>query len=133
MTNLIKMRFDCIVFVPDEYKFEPITAESLKNEKAFLKVMKKHLKELESLRKRQQKERNLVQKSQCGAIEKIVKNKGRYVTCHILLKLYSLLIKLLHLHLPRDCGPHTCTRTYIPEGHNPWHTMYLIMLYYSSI
>jgi phosphatidylinositol phospholipase C beta len=51
----------------------------LKNEKAFLKVMKKHLKELESLRKRQQKERNLVQKSQCGAIEKIVKNKGRWV------------------------------------------------------
>ena len=42
--------------------------------------MKKHLKELESLRKRQQKERNLVQKSQCGAIEKIVKNKGRYVS-----------------------------------------------------
>ena len=39
--------------------------------------MKKHQKELESLRKRQQKERNLVQKSQCGAIEKIVKNKGR--------------------------------------------------------
>ena len=69
--------FDGTLFLPDEYKFEPITAESLKNEKAFIKVMKKHQKELESLRKRQQKERNLVQKSQCGAIEKIVKNKGR--------------------------------------------------------
>ena len=66
-------------FFPDEFKFDPITAESLKTEKAYVKVLKKHQKELESLRKRQQKERNLVQKSQCGAIEKIVKNKGRSV------------------------------------------------------
>merc|ERR1719376_417701 len=63
--------------VREELKHEPITAETLKSEKAFVKVTKKHQKELETLRKKQQKERNGVQKSQCSAIEKLVKSKGR--------------------------------------------------------
>ena len=31
------------------------------------------------MRKKQQKERSMVQKTQCTAIEKLVKSKGRYV------------------------------------------------------
>lgn len=58
-------------------KFDPITPEVVKKEKSFVKLTKKHQKELESLRKRQQKERTLVQKNQCTAIEKLVKSKGK--------------------------------------------------------
>jgi phosphatidylinositol phospholipase C beta len=61
----------------EEMKFEPITPEIIKTEKSFVKLTKKHQKELESLRKRQQKERTLVQKAQCTAIEKLVKSKGK--------------------------------------------------------
>jgi len=61
-----------------DHKMEPITAESLKSEKAFIKITKKHQKELEVMRKKQQKERTSVQKNQCAAIEKLAKSqKGR--------------------------------------------------------
>jgi len=62
---------------PEDVKFDPITAEILRAEKTFLKVLKKHQKELDSMRKRHLKERTLIQKSQCGAIEKLVKTKGK--------------------------------------------------------
>ena len=59
---------------------EPITAESLQSEKAFIKISKKHQKELEAMRKKHQKERTSVQKNQCAAIEKLAKSqKGRFV------------------------------------------------------
>ena len=61
----------------DEYKFEPITADSLKQDKAFVKLMKKHMKELDTLRKKHMKERTSVQKTQCAAIDKLVKSKGK--------------------------------------------------------
>ena len=61
----------------EEFKFEAITADTLKQEKAFMKLMKKHQKELETLRKRQQKDRALVQKNQCLAFDKLVKGKGK--------------------------------------------------------
>ena len=61
----------------DEFKFEPITADSLKQEKGFLKLMKKHMKELDAMRKKHMKERTSVQKTQCAAIEKLVKSKGK--------------------------------------------------------
>ncbi len=61
----------------EEMKFEPITPESLKAEKNFLKLTKKHHKELEALRKKHVKERAVVQKSQCTAIEKLLKAKGK--------------------------------------------------------
>jgi len=62
----------------EDLKMELITAESLKSEKAFIKITKKHQKELEVMRKKHQKERTSVQKNQCAAIEKLAKtSKGR--------------------------------------------------------
>ena len=61
----------------EEHKFDPLTAEGLKSEKGFAKLTKKHVKELEALRKKHQKERGVVQKTQCTAIEKLVKSKGK--------------------------------------------------------
>ncbi|XP_037072039.1 1-phosphatidylinositol 4,5-bisphosphate phosphodiesterase-like [Pollicipes pollicipes] len=56
-------------------KFEKITAESLRQEKGFAKATKKQQKELETLKKRQSKERMGMQKAQCVAIEKLCKDK----------------------------------------------------------
>lgn len=56
-------------------KFDPITVESLRQEKGFQKVLRKQQKELESLKKRHQKEKLTVQKQHCVAIEKIIKGK----------------------------------------------------------
>ncbi|KAK0163134.1 hypothetical protein PV327_006842 [Microctonus hyperodae] len=56
-------------------KFEPITVESLRNDKSYQKLIRKQQKQLESVRKRHQKERNAVQKQQCTAIEKLIKEK----------------------------------------------------------
>jgi len=61
----------------EEIKFDAITPELVKSDKSFVKLTKKHQKELEAMRKRQQKERSMVQKNQCSAIEKLVKSKGR--------------------------------------------------------
>ena len=61
----------------EEVKFEAITADTLRNEKAFLKVMKKHQKDLEALRKKHQKDRAIMQKNQCLAFDKLVKGKGK--------------------------------------------------------
>ncbi|XP_015593431.1 1-phosphatidylinositol 4,5-bisphosphate phosphodiesterase isoform X2 [Cephus cinctus] len=61
----------------EEMKFEPITVESLRMEKGFQKISRKQQKELESLRKRHQKEKVTVQKQQCAAIEKIIKGKNK--------------------------------------------------------
>ena len=60
-----------------EAVFEPITPASLKMEKAFLKMTKKHQKEIESMRKKHMKERAVVQKNQCSAIDKLNKTKGK--------------------------------------------------------
>ena len=61
----------------EEVKFDPITPSTLKSEKKFVKLTKNHSKELDSMRKRHQKERSLVQKNQCSAIDKLVKAKGK--------------------------------------------------------
>ena len=66
------------VLFTEEIKFDAITPELVKSDKSFVKLTKKHQKELEAMRKRQQKERSMVQKNQCSAIEKLVKSKGRY-------------------------------------------------------
>nr|XP_040581818.1 1-phosphatidylinositol 4,5-bisphosphate phosphodiesterase-like isoform X2 [Lepeophtheirus salmonis] len=63
----------------EEMKFDPITAESLKSEKGFLKTVRKHQKELDTLRKKHIKERTAVQKTQCNAIEKLIKSRGKDV------------------------------------------------------
>lgn len=55
--------------------FEDINLESLKNEKAFQKIGRKQQKELDTMRKKQLKEKMSIQKQQCSAIEKSVKGK----------------------------------------------------------
>ncbi|RZF37730.1 hypothetical protein LSTR_LSTR003141 [Laodelphax striatellus] len=61
----------------EDIKFEPITLESLKNEKAYQKTHRKHQKELDAMHKRQNKEKMAIQKQQCTAIEKLVKGKNK--------------------------------------------------------
>ena len=61
----------------NEIKFEALTPDFLKKDKSFLKLSKKQAKELEAMRKRHGKERVLVQKTQCAAIEKLRKTKGK--------------------------------------------------------
>lgn len=61
----------------EEMKFEPVTLESLRSDKAFAKATKKHQKDLESMRKRQQKEKATIQKNQVSAVERIVKGKNK--------------------------------------------------------
>ncbi|GFS91520.1 1-phosphatidylinositol 4,5-bisphosphate phosphodiesterase [Trichonephila clavipes] len=58
----------------DDFKIEPITSESLKSEKAFLKLIRKQQKELDSQRRKQHKEKTVIQKQQCSAIDKTIKN-----------------------------------------------------------
>ncbi|XP_047508665.1 1-phosphatidylinositol 4,5-bisphosphate phosphodiesterase isoform X2 [Pieris napi] len=57
--------------------FEPITVESLQQDKGFLKTSKKQQKDLEAMRKRHAKEKMLLQKQQCAAIEKMIKGKNK--------------------------------------------------------
>lgn len=59
----------------EELHFEMITIDTLRTEKSYVKMMRKQQKDLESLKKKHQKERLSVQKQQCGAIEKMIKNK----------------------------------------------------------
>ncbi|CAK9806522.1 1-phosphatidylinositol 4,5-bisphosphate phosphodiesterase [Anthophora plagiata] len=61
----------------EEMKFDPITVESLQVERGYQKVVRKQQKELESLKKRHQKEKLTVQKQHCAAIEKIIKGKNK--------------------------------------------------------
>ncbi|CAB3227898.1 unnamed protein product [Arctia plantaginis] len=57
--------------------FEPITVESLRQEKGFVKTGRKQQKELEAMRKRHTKEKMSLQKSQCSALEKMIKGKNK--------------------------------------------------------
>ncbi|XP_012278483.1 1-phosphatidylinositol 4,5-bisphosphate phosphodiesterase isoform X2 [Orussus abietinus] len=61
----------------EKMEFEPITVETLRQEKGYQKTTRRQQKELESLRKRHQKEKLAVQKQQCTAIEKIIKGKKK--------------------------------------------------------
>ncbi|KAG8201636.1 hypothetical protein JTE90_012705 [Oedothorax gibbosus] len=58
----------------DDFKIEPITSETIKQEKAFQKLMRKQQKELDSQRRKQHKEKTVIQKQQCSAIDKTIKN-----------------------------------------------------------
>lgn len=65
----------------DEFKMEPITRESLREEKAYKKILKKQQKEMGALMKKQAKEEATMMKNQCNAIEKYMKsNKDADVT-----------------------------------------------------
>lgn len=55
--------------------FDPITIESIKQDKAFQKTTKKQQKEYDALKKKQSKEKLVIQKAQCAAIDKLIKGK----------------------------------------------------------
>lgn len=57
--------------------FEPVTLDSLRQEKGFQKIHKKQSKDLEALKKKHIKERTSLQKTQNGAIEKLIKGKSK--------------------------------------------------------
>ncbi|XP_049875012.1 1-phosphatidylinositol 4,5-bisphosphate phosphodiesterase isoform X2 [Pectinophora gossypiella] len=57
--------------------FEPITVESLRQEKGFLKVTRKQQKDVDAMNKRQAKEKTTLQKQHCSSLEKIVKGKSK--------------------------------------------------------
>ena len=59
----------------EEFSLEPITCDSLRSEKGFLKATKKHTKEFESMQKKLKKERESILSNQCKAIEKLMKTK----------------------------------------------------------
>ncbi|XP_069698316.1 1-phosphatidylinositol 4,5-bisphosphate phosphodiesterase-like isoform X2 [Periplaneta americana] len=61
----------------EDLKFESLTAESLRSEKGYQKVVRKQQKELDALKKRQLKEQLSMQKQQCTAIEKLIKGKNK--------------------------------------------------------
>lgn len=67
-TALIKQRTD-----EEEYKIEDITVKTLKNDKNYLRLERKHQKELQNLRKKHLKERNSISKQQCLSIDKVTK------------------------------------------------------------
>lgn len=55
--------------------FEPITIDLIKKDKGFQKATKKQQKEYDALKKKQLKEKLSVQKSQCSAVDKLIKGK----------------------------------------------------------
>lgn len=57
--------------------FEPITIDSLRQEKGFVKTARKQQKELETVRKKHAKERMALQKTQNGSIERLIKGKSK--------------------------------------------------------
>ncbi|KAK7585900.1 hypothetical protein V9T40_000079 [Parthenolecanium corni] len=61
----------------EEITLEPITLETLRNEKAFKKTGQKQQKDLEALRKKQLKEKLGIQKAQCTTIEKAIKGRSK--------------------------------------------------------
>ncbi|XP_011494544.1 PREDICTED: 1-phosphatidylinositol 4,5-bisphosphate phosphodiesterase-like [Ceratosolen solmsi marchali] len=73
----IPSRFSEVAKPREEINFEPITIEILRHEKGYIKITRKQHKDLESLKRRQQKERFSIQKQQCSAIEKLIKGKNQ--------------------------------------------------------
>lgn len=57
--------------------FEPITLDTLRQEKGFQKIAKKQTKELEALKKKHAKERAAIQKVQNSVVEKLIKGKSK--------------------------------------------------------
>lgn len=61
----------------EEFQMKPISLENLRNDKIYLKMVKKQDKMIESLRKKHHKEKQGIQKIQCSAVDKIVKQNGK--------------------------------------------------------
>uniref|UniRef100_Q7M457 Phosphoinositide phospholipase C n=1 Tax=Artemia sp. TaxID=6662 RepID=Q7M457_ARTSX len=60
----------------EEMKFDPVTLESLRNDKGLPKATKKHQKDYETMKKKQLKDKLGIQKSQVTAIEKLCKKRN---------------------------------------------------------
>lgn len=58
----------------EEYKIDNITIDMVKEDKLYLRILRKHQKENDRLHKRQEKERAQIQKNQVVAIEKMTKS-----------------------------------------------------------
>jgi len=58
--------------VLDDLGFVPLTIELLRTEKQFVKLTKKHLKDVEMMRKRHTKERSTLQRQHCVVFDKAV-------------------------------------------------------------
>lgn len=63
------------LFFLEPLVFEPITIETIRQDKTFQKNTKKYQKEYDTLKKKLSKEKLAVQKSQNTAFEKLVKGK----------------------------------------------------------
>ncbi|KAL0266802.1 UNVERIFIED_CONTAM: hypothetical protein PYX00_009250 [Menopon gallinae] len=61
----------------EDFRLEPINVETLRLEKGFQKTAKKQQKEKDAMEKRQAKEKQLMHKSHCLAIEKLIKGKNK--------------------------------------------------------
>ncbi|XP_013393655.1 1-phosphatidylinositol 4,5-bisphosphate phosphodiesterase beta-4 [Lingula anatina] len=57
--------------------FEPITTDSLRQEKAYVKLLKKEQKELEMLKKKHQKDKSIMQKQHCTVVDKLIANQTK--------------------------------------------------------
>lgn len=66
--------YKSIVFL-EPLVFEPITIETIRQDKMFQKSTKKQQKEFDALKKKLAKEKLSIQKSQCAAIDKLIKGK----------------------------------------------------------
>lgn len=63
--------------VQDSKMVEPVSITNLRNDKAYVKLMRKQQKAHESLKRKHVKEKQLIQKQQCVAIDKLVKQNGK--------------------------------------------------------
>lgn len=57
--------------------FDPITIDSLRQEKGFVKTARKQQKELDAVRKKHAKDRMALQKTQNSSIERLIKGKSK--------------------------------------------------------
>lgn len=57
--------------------FDPITIDSLRQEKGFVKTARKQQKELDAIRKKHAKDRATLQKAQNSSIERLIKGKSK--------------------------------------------------------
>lgn len=64
----------------EEYKIDNITIDMVKDDKFYVRILRKLNKEMDNLRKKHQKERTQIQKNQCLAIEKLMKT-AKSVDC----------------------------------------------------
>lgn len=61
----------------EESQMRPISIENLRNDKSYMKLLRKQDKALDGLRKKHFKEKQSIQKTQCHAVDKIIKQNGK--------------------------------------------------------